>query len=188
MRYPMILRAGTWLVAVCAVALAACDQLPTDSATLAGTEIAASGGSWDYNVTGGGDWLACNDWPDCTENLRTIALSATAKAYDDGSVKGQLEFENLTTGTLKFHAEVSCLTVSADEQEAWIGATVSNVQEGDPLFEGNWFVVHVVEGSGSGGDTGHWGFRNQDDTCDSSVPNLAPNATLDPGNFHIRAK
>lgn len=79
------------------------------------------------HVTGGGQYLL----------LQTFAtqFAFSAIQHGDGRASGRFHHRvELPTGTVDFHAQVTCLAVDADLRRAWIGGVITSNGSTDPAF------------------------------------------------------
>jgi len=108
------------VAAVCAAAVAA----------IVGPGLAAwtsSSAGVTTSVTGGGHYLLLD--------LFSAQFAFSAIQHGNGRASGRFHHRvELTTGTVDFHAEVTCLAVEPAPGRAWIGGVILSNDSTDPAF------------------------------------------------------
>ena len=142
------------VAALAFLALAACDEdLPTRPGTESQAPLAASnapnvvaaasgGANWDlggFDLTGDG-----------VEDPIGNVLAFNAVRYADGSVRGQIEYQQSALGDFfRFHGTVTCLAVYEGNRAKFGGPITRSDDPTIPVGVFMWFTV-VDNGSGAG--------------------------------------
>ena len=120
-------------------ALASLLVIPVTSASGSGSPVASANGSAHWTIP------LPNAFGGVVEN-RT--LSFTARKYDDGSVAGRFEYQQVFEGdTFKFNVDVTCMNVY-DGNRAKIGGVV--MVSSDPTLPAGVFAWFSVFDNGEG--------------------------------------
>lgn len=188
------------LSVVACFALAACDDVPTrptaeDGVTAADSQLdvlppnvaasARGGGTWDLNL---GD-LDGDGIDDPINNV----LGFTAVRYEDGTVKGQMEYKQRALGlSFDFHGPVTCIGVYDDGTRAKFGGPITRSNDPTiPVGVFMWFtVVDNEQGAGSPPDRssilGIGDEQANEDFCASDAPpNPQFSADVTSGNIAV---
>lgn len=186
-------------VAAC-FALAACDDVPTRPAAENGVaaidsqldvlppNVASSargGGTWDLNL---GD-LDGDGIDDPINNV----LGFTAVQYEDGTVKGQMEYKQRALGlSFDFHGPVTCIGVYDDGTRAKFGGPITRSNDPTiPVGVFMWFTV-VDNGQGAGSPPDRSSIlgigdeqANEDFCASDAPPNPRFSADITSGNIIV---
>ena len=183
------------------LALAACgDELPTRPAvedglttSEAGLDVlppnvaafARGGGTWDLNL---GDL----DGDGADDPINNV-LGISAVRYEDGTVKGQMEYKQRVFGlSFDFHGPVTCIGVYDDGTRAKFGGPITRSNDPDiPVGVFMWFTV-VDNGQGAGSPPDRSSIlgigdeqANEDFCASDAPPNSRFSADLTSGNIVI---
>lgn len=140
---------GLFSAAAC-IALAACgEELPTGEAVEA--SMAVNAPSVAASASGGANWdLGGFDLDDDgDEDPVGNVLAFNAVRYDDGSVRGQIEYQQSALGdAFRFHGTVTCIAVYDGNRAKFGGPITRSDDPTIPVGVYMWFTV-VDNGQGA---------------------------------------
>ena len=139
--------------AIASLALAACDEnLPTRPGTEAIEPSAASSADVVAEASGGANWdlLGFDLTGDGVDDPIGNVLAFNAVRYADGSVRGQIEYQQSALGEFfRFHGTVTCIGVYDDGTRAKFGGLITRSDDPTiPVGVYMWFTV-VDNGAGA---------------------------------------